>query len=249
MGRVMKTKVWSIAAILTALVPWARPQSSNGLQASMAAVTQTAIISGTVLSDATGAPLGGAIVTAYRKKPQTPLYLSQGRADAKGAFSLASLPAGTYSLCVQAPSGAYLDPCSWSDTPTSVTIADGQTSSGNTIRIQAAATLHVRVDDPGQSLKQQSNGAGRAHVLVLLIKSDGMAIPMPLTTSDATGLDHQLAVPFDTKLKILMYSKEAKMNDPDQKPVAAQGSPCDVTIPSNGPQSIEVKFTVTGRNP
>jgi hypothetical protein len=139
----MKKSVCVSAIILNVLAFDCWPQSPIG-QGPVTPLTQTAVIAGTVVSETKDARLSGAIVTAYRRSPETPVYRSQSTTDANGAFSLGSLPAGTYNICVQVPGSNYLDPCTWTTSPTSVVVADGKTVGGNTIRLISGGILKVR---------------------------------------------------------------------------------------------------------
>jgi len=240
----MKKSIFVGVIILNVLAcdGWAQGSTS-------APVTQTAAISGTVVADATGAKLSGAVVAVYRRAPQTPVYRSQTAADVNGAFTLGSLPAGTYNICAQVPGANYLDPCTWTTSPPSVAVTDGQTASGNTIRLKAGGVLKVRVNDPGQSLAQRPNDPGPGHVFIGLTIPLGAPLAMPMTKNDSTGLEFQMVVPMDTSLTALAYSKEVAFQDPDQNAVPLGGSNRNVIVPSNGPATATVTYTITGRRP
>src|SRR5262249_26566862 len=74
-----------------------------------------------------GPPIPGAVVTYTRiprfAKGSRPgsLVLAAGEVElsskvgstADGTFEIASVPAGQYLLCAEAPAGAYLNPCKW----------------------------------------------------------------------------------------------------------------------------------------
>jgi carboxypeptidase family protein len=62
-----------------------------------------------IVRDPTGNPLSAIWVTAVRSG--LPPASATVASNASGAFSLPNLPAGTYKICAQSPSGAYLDPC------------------------------------------------------------------------------------------------------------------------------------------
>src|SRR6266550_332408 len=78
------------------------------------------------VSDESGKPVAGAFVTALRNS--LPPASSRTTSDAKGAFAINGLPAGTYSVCVQVPVGGFLDPCEWSLAPPTADVKSGQST-------------------------------------------------------------------------------------------------------------------------
>lgn len=228
-----------ISAMLAAVVPlFAQPPALE---------TRTASIAGVVLAEASNSALAGAIVTAYRRIPQPRPYAAHGVTASDGSFTLLPLPAGTYNICVQPSGGAYLDPCTWGQALPSVAVVDGQASIGNTVKLPTGGVLKVRVNDPAGNLQAKAGDPGPGHVLMMLHPSNGPPVPLPLTKNDVTGRDYEVVIPMDTTLSLLTYSKEVTFTDPDQKPVQAGGGVRKISIPSAGPQTATVVFTVTGR--
>lgn len=70
------------------------------------ATPSTAILSGKVLRSAGGTPLAGAVVKASLRSDAR--IFESAKADAKGNYSLPSLPAGTYDVAIEADGGLYV---------------------------------------------------------------------------------------------------------------------------------------------
>src|SRR5262249_58002853 len=104
---------------------------------------QTAKIQG-VVSDDGGKNPANLSVAATAQSGDHRAYTS--RTSAKGEYSFANLPAGTYILCVQAPGGIHLGNCQWA-APTQVTVAASQTVTQN-LSVTHGRVFTLRIDDP-----------------------------------------------------------------------------------------------------
>jgi hypothetical protein len=224
-------------------------QTGTGGQGPITPLTQTASISGTVKSSATNGPLAGNTVTAYRTAPQTPVYRSQTTTAADGSFTVASLPAGTYRICVDGTKDVHLDPCTWAANPTTVTVTDGQHAAGNVVPLAKGTTLTVQVNDPQKFLQARTGDPGPGHIFLALLPPKSAPIPIPLVQSDATTMKQQIVIPPDTSFQVLVYSKEVSLMDPTQRAVADTGGAFTVSIPSAAAQSAPIVLQVTGRKP
>src|SRR5690242_7736922 len=107
---------------------------------SFSALAQTASIQGVVIDD-TG-PVAGAYAVATAQSP-TDHRTYNSVTSVAGAFTLANLPAGRYSLCIQSPGGSHLGNCHWSN-PVQVTLTAGQTATQN-VSISQGALLQIRL--------------------------------------------------------------------------------------------------------
>ena len=103
-----------------------------------------ATFQGVVADATTGRPIAGAFVSATRTTLPPSRLTVQTAAD--GSFSFSSLPAATYELCVEPAAEGYLDPCVWSPPAPRVTLAAGQRSTANVLRIAPGSILSVHVD-------------------------------------------------------------------------------------------------------
>ena len=104
--------------------------------------TGTASIVGTILDAKTLKPIPAALVMAVRAG--APPLARNTKSGGDGAFQIHGVPAGKYLLCVQASGDGYLDPCQWSGTPTTVTLASGQAAAGVSLRLAPASLLSVK---------------------------------------------------------------------------------------------------------
>jgi len=68
-----------------------------------------------------------------------------------------------------------------------------------------------------------------------------------MTGSDANGLQHVMTIPLDTTYKVLAFSSEVTLADPDQKAVPDAGGTHDVKISSTGSPNLTLTFKVTGK--
>jgi hypothetical protein len=86
----------------------------------------SATISGSVMVQ-TGRPIRASLSIHDLSTPRTAGHKPddhQFASKADGSFSLAGVPAGKYRICVDAPQENVLDPCLWSDTQQTWTLAD-----------------------------------------------------------------------------------------------------------------------------
>jgi hypothetical protein len=107
--------------------------------------TGTATVAGTLVDASSSKPVPAAMVLAIRTG--TPPLIKKAKSGADGTFRIQGLEAGSYSLCVQAAGGAYLDPCHWNTSSPTVTVAAGQASAGHTLRLSPAAVITIQVKD------------------------------------------------------------------------------------------------------
>ena len=164
-----------------------------------------------------------------------------------GSFSFSNLAPGSYRLCVQVPAGGYLNPCSWSPTPTTVTIAAGKPTTGYQLKIAAGSVLKVRLNDPNIVLKS----ALTAPVPVILGVRTPSALfePFVMRARDASGSDHEVTIPFDLPVKVSVQSKQLSLANSNGTPVVA-GTTISVTHSSSpGPPPPAITFTITGAKP
>lgn len=238
-----------IGAQAVAIAGLALGQTTTAGQGPITPVTQTASISGIVKSSATNAPLVGNTVTAYRTAPQTPVYRSQTTTASDGGFTLASLPAGTYRICVDGTKDVHLDPCTWATAAPTVTVTDGQHTTGSVVALSKGTTLSIQVNYPQKLLQAMPGDPGPGHIFLALLPQTSAPIPIPLVQSDATTLKQQIVIPPDTSFRVLACSKEVTLTDPSQKAVADSGGSFTVSIPSAATQPTPIILQVTGRKP
>jgi hypothetical protein len=94
-----------------------------------------------------------------------------------------------------------------------VTLAAGQRSAGNLVKLKAGSILKVRIQDPG-NLKDRKTADGREPDLSMgVFGPRGIFYPVHITGKDNAGADYQLTVPRDTPVKFSILSKNLKLAD------------------------------------
>jgi hypothetical protein len=177
-----------------------------------------AAISGKVLDAATNKSVPFAIVTVVRIG--LPPFTRTTKSGADGTFQVQSLPAGAFSICVQAPGDRYLDPCQWSGSPRAVSLAAGQSVPGVTVSLAAASVLQVQVQDPQNAFSQKTRDGRRPELTLGVWGPKGLFYPAhgasgSTSAPASAGVVHtyRLPIPRDTALKFHISSRDLKLAD------------------------------------
>ena len=178
----------------------------------------TGIMKGTATDAVTHKAIGAVVVTIVRGG--SPSFSQTATAGQDGTFEFDGLSAGTYSLCAQAPAAGYLNPCDFASLPQTVTLAAGQISSGNLLKMVAGSILHVRIQDP-QQLAIASASQKSATTQLPDIQAGVWAPGFPgssfhparLTGTDSSGLDYEVTVPLNIPLAFHLSSRHLKLVD------------------------------------
>ena len=128
--------------------------------------------------------------------------------SAKGEFSLTGIESGRYSLCVQVPGGAQLDPCRWSSA-VQVTVAPGHPVTSQAIRVPKGSVLQVRIEDPNKLLA----ASGPGDLLIGVFLPSALFQPLRLVSSDASGRTYGTAIPFNTSVRLSVTSAHLVLAD------------------------------------
>jgi hypothetical protein len=159
--------------------------------------------------------------------------------SSNGAFSISGVAPGTYSICVQEPGGAHLDPCHWS-TPVRIKVAAGQTVASPSIVAVKGTLLQVRVNDPGGLWKP---GNGNPEVLIGVILPASLFQPMRLASSDAGGKNFDVAIPSGTPVKMSVTAPHFAISDNQGLSLGATVAPVQAAA---GQASLPLTYTITG---
>jgi hypothetical protein len=211
-----------------------------------AAAAQTAgAIEGTITNEAKQ-PVSGAIVTAVGGTARTATPRSVVT-QATGAFTIPNLPPGSYKLCVQAPGTSYLNPCHW-ERPRLVAVAAGQTTKGIGVALRSGSPLKVRVNDASKLLRQAPGAAGRS-VMLMVATPGGFYQPLSLTAKDDAGSDHEVVVPFDLPVRVLVYSRGLALRDSRGASLAGTGATFTVEHKRAVAEKSTLRIDIAGLRP
>jgi hypothetical protein len=199
-------------------------------------------ISGTVYGP-DGKPLAGTKVWANLVSPAprpvdhnstVPVLTTVSAVD--GTYALSNVPGGEYVMCASNAEVATLNPCAWGGA-TRVQIAGGNLiMSGQAIRMAAAATLQVHLDDPDGHLA--ANAAKPEASLIMGLATQHGFMPLPITASTGNSRDYKLLVPFNTIHNVVISTRYFKLNDAAGAAIGAASPPIPVTIPPETPTSV-----------
>lgn len=209
-----------------------------------AALAQTTKIQG-VVKDDTGATPSGLYVVATSQGNDHHTYTTT--TGAKGDYTFNNIPPGKYNLCVQAPGGPHLNNCEYS-APAQVTLATSQSATQN-ISVTQGAVFQLRLDDPRKLITPVDD------IFLVVHLPNGLARPMRLASSDATGRTYDAPVPLKTSVRLSIISSHLQIADDKNNSLAPKSAAANspqtsggITFPGqsavHGPP---VTFTVTGR--
>jgi hypothetical protein len=108
------------------------------------------ILSGVIL-DSNNQPVVGAqlILAPSSKQPgQQPASSATTNTDKGGAFSASGLGPGTYTVCALDPSDQLLNPCEWTTSAPTITVAAAASLAPLSLKLVAGALLNISVSDP-----------------------------------------------------------------------------------------------------
>jgi hypothetical protein len=169
---------------------------------------------------------------------------SNAETSSDGSFTLASLAAGSYEVCVQVPGGDLLDPCKWSPTETNVTA--GSSTSAGVIQLVAGKLVQVRIADSANLLGSPQSRTSGASVLVGITTADGLFTPMPLQTADSNGRTYGLYVPTDQAVQVNVSGHRLKLSDQNNAAVDPKKGATLQLQPQPGKQTTTYTFSLTG---
>ncbi len=182
--------------------------------------TRAGSIAGTVLDAKTLKPVPAALVIASRAG--NPPFATHTKSGGDGAFQIQGLATGNYSLCVQAASDQYLDPCQWNGAPTGVTLASGQAATGVRISLVPASVLNIQVQDAQRTLSQLTKDGRHPNLTLGVWGPRGLYYPARLTGGTTATVSilggiatysYRVAVPRDTALSVYISSRDLKLGD------------------------------------
>ena len=163
----------------------------------------------------------------------------------EGSFFFMSLPPGQYRVCAKLVASTLLDPCDWETKQVLYPLKAGQLIANLKLVLKQGVVLPIRLEDPSNHMSANQGAAG-SHVLIGIPLPNGMFLPAtPVSSPGAKGgLDHQILVPPNTDLKVVVASARFQLSDPSGKPMRDGASGPTIASSSNGNIQNRGNFTV-----
>jgi hypothetical protein len=199
-----------------------------------------------------GAPIPGAWVTIYRDtadpdKPAPP-FMSGTASWKDGAFAFTGLEAGIYHFCASLPGSTWLNNCDWETKRIVVQLNANQMTKDVVVSLKRGVALPIRIDDAGGLLDKNEKSRAGAHVLVGVGTTSGMFQPAAVTASDKQGRTHEVLIPFDAPVKLVVQSDLFQMATDKGVAFASGRNESTVNIPA-GSSASTITVKVTGIKP
>jgi len=207
----------------------------------------TGVVAGTLRGDDGSAIVGGYVSLALlpphpKRLPQTEWTAVTG---VGGTFRFGGLNDGRYGLCAQAPKSTWLNPCDWGLQPLMVTLSSAQPVASVTMVMKKGVAVPIRVDDPGRLLSQHEGKTPGAHLLIGVGNDAFVFLPASVTSQDAGGRNQQVVIPFNSPVKLAVYSSFFQLADATGLALPKTGAAILLTVPT-GQQPATVGLRVTG---
>jgi hypothetical protein len=210
-------------------------------------------IQGTVVAASGGAAIHGATVIAQRISPAPIVRTQSVKSATDGSFTINSVLPGQYVFCVIENSGNYLSPCEWLDQhPTTVTVAAGAAAGPVTVKVAAASTLQVRLNDPSAVAAAVLPGKKAPPLLLIAVHGTaGSFHPAFVMSRDPLGTTYGVKIPFDTMLQFHLQGPQLAIVDSSQTAVPSSGYKQAFQHSSGKTAAQQTSFTfhVTGTQP
>jgi hypothetical protein len=204
-------------------------------------------IQGTIVDGQTRKPVPSSLVIAVHSG--APAFSRNTRSGADGTFQIPGLVTGAYSLCIQAPGDAYLDPCQWNGSPVTVNLNSGQTVTGVSVSLTPASILHVEVKDAQNLLSQKTKDGRSPNLTVGVWGPRGIYYPVHGAVKASGTAGYQLAVPRDMALNFHLASRDLKLGDDAGVALAANASQQAFQHSTGDPNPKSFSFTILGLLP
>lgn len=188
-----------------------------------------------------------AVVTAIRIGRPTLSGRTETAID--GSFSLSGLTDGQYQLCVADKDGAYLDPCAWSTTPPTVTVAAERPISGYKLIVVKGVPLQVQINDPSGLLQASNTAKVPAAVIAGVVTARHTLQLLPMVSQSPSGRVHQAAVPAGRAVSVSLFGKGFAITDAAGNALdLTKGQPMQIQAASGQPIQ-PVVFNIVGMHP
>ena len=147
------------------------------------------------------------------------------------------------------PNSTWLNPCEWGFAGPVVPVSGSGPAASATLVMKKGAVVQIRIDDPGQLLSQHEGKTPRARLLLGLGYGASVFRLVPLVSQDSGGRNHQIAIPYNTPVKLVVHSSLFSVSDAAGIPIATgRGMVIPLSVLA-GQQVAPIKFSVTGIHP
>ena len=228
------------------------------LCATMAATAQvpvqqfTGTLSGLLTGDDGTALRGGSIVLRLATKSvpklrrQTTIWTAI--TGAGGAFQFQALPEGNYTVCASVPDSTWLNPCEWNFLTPTATVTPQAPAARMNITLKRGATIPIRIDDSGQLLAQNEGKTPGAGFLlgVSSLEPGSFFRLVPLVSQDSGGRNHQIVIPYNTSLTLLVHPTFYHLTDGAGAALTQSATTRIPLLVVPGQQVSPIKFTIAG---
>ena len=218
--------------------------------------TGSGSISGSVVDAETQKPVPAALVMAVSSG--LPRVSKAAKSGGGGEFQIGGLPAGRYSLCVQAAGEQYLDPCRWDGSPVTVSVVAGQAATSGAIRLRTASLLTIKIQDAFNVLSQRTRDGRRPELTVGVWGPRGLYYPAraiggpstpPNTPGGVSSYRYSVAVPRDIPLKFHIGSRDLILGDAGEAPLPGNTSQETFQQVTGDTRPRSFSFSVLGLRP
>lgn len=125
-------------------------------------------------------------------------------------------------------------------------ISSGQPEATITMVLAKGAAVPIRIEDPGQLVSQNLGKTTGADLLVG-VPNDAMAFRSArVVSTDANGRNHEIVVPFNSPVKLVIYSSFFRLADEAGATLAGPGAQIPV-LAQSGRAPVPITLRVTGR--
>lgn len=129
---------------------------------------------------------------------------------ADGTFSIASIPAGTYEICVDSPQELVVDPCVWSKAP-QIMLKATDSVTGFKVVVARGHMTQIRVNS---TVLPDPKGGPLGNSLQMTVSAPGSKIhSFRLLSSDAAGQNHFVVMPFGKPATVVVSSGDFAVKD------------------------------------
>jgi hypothetical protein len=163
-----------------------------------------------------------------------------------GGFQFAGLPEGSYTLCPRVQNSTWLNPCEWNFPTPTATISRANPNTSLTITLKRGAAVPIRIDDAGQLLTQHEGKTPGAGLLLSVSSSRLFFRLVSLVSQDSGGRNHQVVVPFNTALTLVVHPSFYHVSSPSNIPLSQTMSTKIPLLIATGQQVPPIKFMISG---